>query len=100
MIRRTFLAKVICATGALLTGLGLTWATTPLNQSGSITRLYRWDGRLDARPSVIIWFDMVPGDIVSPDGKEFWQIEDLPRFSDGVESVKISKEWAWHQLAR
>lgn len=93
MNRRSFVGKAIFAAGALLAGFGLAWAAPQLNSRGYIEHLYRWDGHLDARPAVIGWFDMVPGDIVSPDGKEFWQVEELPRFSDGVKSVKISKEW-------
>lgn len=93
MIRRMFLTRAVAAVGALIIGSGMQLIAAPLNADGNITRLYRWDGKLDAKPTIIRWFDMVPGDIVSPDGQEFWQIEELPRFSHGVESVKISKEW-------
>lgn len=100
--RRNFLVRAAMAAAAIITGCGFTFGVEPLKRVlpplniDRIDRLYRWDGLLSAKPSIIHWIDQLPGDIVSPDGKEMWQVADLPHYLFSISlgsSVRCSKTW-------
>jgi len=88
MNRRGFLSRAFFATVAFL-GLSSITEAFP-----SKIDMLRWDGPMSNQPVAIGWWDMIPGDIVSPNGKDMWQIETLPYFNKrGEECIKLSHQW-------